>query len=188
MPKILAALMIILWIGMVVTRIIMLRRRGVEAMNFGMLDKTDFIIPPLALFFFYLVFAHALSLPTISRQEFFQSAVIAWVGVGLCLVTVLLMAWCLVSFGHSFRVGIDTQHPDKLVTTGIYAYSRNPIYVAFAIGLLGQWLVFPNWIVLLFLLAAGWLFNRQVRREEGFLKIHYGEQYAQYCSRVRRYL
>jgi protein-S-isoprenylcysteine O-methyltransferase Ste14 len=41
---------------------------------------------------------------------------------------------------------------------------------------------------LLYLPAAAWLVNRQVKREEGFLKEHYGEQYAQYCSRVRRYL
>jgi protein-S-isoprenylcysteine O-methyltransferase Ste14 len=33
------------------------------------------------------------------------------------------------SFGTSFRVGIDVEHPDKLVTTGIFAVSRNPIYV-----------------------------------------------------------
>ncbi len=150
MPNVLAALTIVLLIIMVLTRVMILRRRGVAAMNFGMLDKTDFIIPPFALLYFYLIFARAFNLPTLSLQVFFQSTVVAWVGVGFCLAGVLLMAWSLVSFGQSFRVGIDTQHPDELVTTGIYAYSRNPIYVAFAFVLLGQWLVFPNWIVLIF--------------------------------------
>jgi protein-S-isoprenylcysteine O-methyltransferase Ste14 len=85
-------------------------------------------------------------------------------------------------------VGIDVDHPDKLITTGVFAFSRNPIYVAFAFILLGQFLIFSNWIVLAYLIAGVWLFHRQVLREEGFLKDHYGQEYAAYCQRVRRYL
>jgi protein-S-isoprenylcysteine O-methyltransferase Ste14 len=94
----------------------------------------------------------------------------------------------LVSFGSSFRVGIDQDHPDKLVTTGIFAFSRNPIYVAFGFILLGQFLMFSNWILLVYIFAAIWLIHRQVSREETFLRAHYGEQYSEYCSQVRRYL
>lgn len=94
----------------------------------------------------------------------------------------------LVAFGSSFRVGIDTDRPDKLVTSGVFAISRNPIYVGFGLLLLGQFLVFPSWIPLIYLLAAVWLFNRQVLREETFMREHYGREYAEYCSRVRRYL
>jgi protein-S-isoprenylcysteine O-methyltransferase Ste14 len=85
-------------------------------------------------------------------------------------------------------VGIDTDHPDKLITTGVFAFSRNPIYVAFALILLGQFLIFSNWILLVYLGAAIWLFHRQVLREEDFLKRHYGQEYLEYCNRVRRYV
>jgi hypothetical protein len=37
-------------------------------------------------------------------------------------------------------VGIDVDRADKLVTTGIFALSRNPIYVAFGCVLIGQFL------------------------------------------------
>jgi protein-S-isoprenylcysteine O-methyltransferase Ste14 len=94
----------------------------------------------------------------------------------------------LVSFGKSFRVGIDQHHSDELVTTGIFAYSRNPIYVALGFVLLGQFLVFSNWILLVYGVAAIWLFDRQVSREEDYLRNHYGQQYSEYCDRVRRYL
>jgi protein-S-isoprenylcysteine O-methyltransferase Ste14 len=188
MPKFFAALTIVLLIGMVVTRARLLKRRGIQAMQFGKIDRKDFLIPPFALFYFYLVFANTFHLPSVSRQEFFHTEFIPWLGVFFCLTGLLLMFWSLVSFGNSFRVGIDTEHPDKLITTGVFAFSRNPIYVAFAFVLLGQFLVFSNWILLFYLCAAIWLFHRQVLREEDYLKIHYGQEYADYCNRVRRYL
>ena len=92
------------------------------------------------------------------------------------------------SFGMSFRVGIDTDHPGKLVTSGVFAYSRNPIYVAFWTVMIGQFLILPNWILLVYLVAAAWLFHRQVLREEAYLSQHYGSEYSEYARRVRRYL
>jgi protein-S-isoprenylcysteine O-methyltransferase Ste14 len=188
MPKYLATLTILFLLGMVITRVLLLKRKGIEAMNFGKIDRTDFIIPPFALFYFYLILTHAFNLPTVSRQLFFQSDIVAWTGVALCSAGLSLLLWSIVSFGQSFRVGIDTNHADKLITTGVFAISRNPIYVAFAFVLLGQFLVFPNWILLVYLVAAFWLFNRQILREEDYLKKHYGRDYLDYCNRVRRYI
>jgi protein-S-isoprenylcysteine O-methyltransferase Ste14 len=184
----LAALTIIILIASVLIRARLLKSRGVEAMNFGKIDKTDFLIPPFALFYFYLIFAAAFRLPSPSRQVLFHSEPIRWMGVVLCMAGIGLFWWSLVSFGKSFRVGIDTEHPDSLVTSGVFAYSRNPIYVAFGVVLLGQFLVFPNWILLIYLAAALWLFNRQVLREEEYLKGHYGKEYLDYCDRVGRYI
>ncbi len=187
MPKYFAALTIVLMLGMVWTRVLLMKRKGIEAMHFGSIDKTDFLIPPFALFYFYMVFAAAFHWPVVSMQEFFKSEAVSWAGVLFCLAGLLLLLWSLVSFGRSFRVGIDTQHADKLVTTGVFALSRNPIYVAFAFILLGQFLVHPNWMFLAYLGAGVWLFHRQVLREEDYLKNHYGKQYSEYCNRVGRY-
>ena len=188
MPGYFAGLTIVLMMGMVVTRAWMLKRQGVQAMQFGKIDKTDFVIPPFALFYFYLVFAAAFHWPTVSTQAFFSSETVAWVGVLFCLAGLALLLWSLVSFGRSFRVGIDQDHPGQLITTGVFAFSRNPIYVAFATILLGQFLIFSNVILLIYLVAAAGLFHRQVLREEAYLQQHYGQDYAEYCHRVRRYL
>src|SRR5206468_12084803 len=161
-------------------------RAGTRAMHFGRIDRKDFLIPPFALFYVYTVSATAFGLPVVSRQVFFHSGALAWVGVLLCYAGLLALLLSLVSFGKSFRVGIDVEHPDSLVTTGIFAYSRNPIYVAFASVLLGQFLVFPNWILLVYLVAGIWLFHRQVTREEAFLKQRYGRDFAEYRSEERR--
>ena len=188
MPGYFAVLTIVLMLGMVLARVATMKRNGVEAMNFGKTHKTDFFIPPFALFYFYIVLAAAFRWPTISTQEFFPSEAVAWLGVTLCLAGLLLLLWSLVSFGQSFRVGIDVDHPDALIVTGVFAFSRNPIYVAFASILLGQFLIFSNWILLVYVGAGIWLFHRQVLREEAFLKAHYGQAYAEYCKRVRRYI
>ncbi len=188
MQRHLAALTIVLLLGIVLARVAMLRRQGVRAMNFGKQDKTDFFIPPFAFLYFYLVFADAFGWPTVSRQTFFASGAAAWLGVAFCVAGLLFLFWSLVSFGRSFRVGIDDENPDKLVTGGVFAWSRNPIYVAFWLILVGQFLVFSNWLLLIYLAAATWLFHRQVRREEAYLAQHYGAEYAGYCGRVRRYL
>jgi protein-S-isoprenylcysteine O-methyltransferase Ste14 len=187
-PGYLAALTILVLLGMVLIRVFLLRRAGTQAMHFGKLDKTDFLIPPFALFYFYTVFAAAFDWPLVSTQTFFRSGAMAWVGVGLCVAGLAVLGLSLASFGNSFRVGVDVDHPDRLVTTGIFGFSRNPIYVAFACVLLGQFLVFPNWILLAYLIAGFWLFHRQVLREEAFLQKHYGREYTAYCARVRRYL
>jgi protein-S-isoprenylcysteine O-methyltransferase Ste14 len=187
MPGYFAGLTIVLLLGMVLTRALLMKRRGIKAMHFGNIDKKDFLIPPFALFYFYIVFAASFNFPGVSTQEFLHSEVISWVGVLFCLAGLLLLLWSLLSFGESFRVGIDTNHPDKLITTGIFAFSRNPIYVAFAFILIGQFLIFSNWILLVYIGAAIWLFHRQVLREEEYLKKHYGQEYSEYCNRVRRY-
>jgi len=188
MPKYLGALTFVVLLGMVLSRVFLLRTRGIRAMKFGAIDKTDFLIPPFALFYVYLLFAMALGWPGGSTRQFLQSEIIAWLGVLLCVLGLLLFVWSLVSFGQSFRVGIDADHPGSLIEGGIFALSRNPIYVALAIILIGEFLIFSNWITLIYLGAAGWLLHRQVLREEDYLKQHYGPAYDDYCRRVRRYL
>jgi protein-S-isoprenylcysteine O-methyltransferase Ste14 len=188
MQRYVGAIALLLLLGMVWCRELFMRRKGIKAIHFGNLDKKDFLIPPFAFLYFYLVFAAAFGFPAVSRQQFFHSEIVAWFGALFCLSGLTLFLLSLISFGRSFRVGIDADHPDKLVTTGIFAYSRNPIYVAFGFVLLGQFLLFSNWILLVYLIAAVWLFHRQVLREEEFLKQQYGREYFEYSARVRRYL
>ncbi|MGH3554507.1 MAG: isoprenylcysteine carboxylmethyltransferase family protein, partial [Mycobacterium sp.] len=71
-----------LLIGMVLTRVFLLRRTGTRAMHFGSMDKTDYLIPPVALFYFYTVFAAAFGWPLVGGQRFFDSEAVAWIGVG----------------------------------------------------------------------------------------------------------
>jgi protein-S-isoprenylcysteine O-methyltransferase Ste14 len=188
MPRYFAALTIVVLLGMVLSRVFIMKRLGIKAMHFASADKKDFLIPPFAFFYFYIIFAAAFDLPTVGTSEFFHSDTISWVGVMFCMAGLLLLLWSIISFEKSFRVGIDVSRPDRLITTGVFAISRNPIYVAFALVLVGQFMTFSNWILFIYMGGGIWLFHRQVLLEEEFLTRHYGKEYVDYCGRVRRYL
>jgi hypothetical protein len=113
MPAYLGALAVILLLGMVLSRVVLLRRRGIAAMKFGEIDKTDFLIPPVMLFYFYLVFAHAFDWPSVATRQLVHSTPMAWAGVAACAAGLLLLLWSLTSFKQSFRVGIDTQQSGR---------------------------------------------------------------------------
>ena len=78
MERYLGAASLILLLGMVLGRVLLMRSAGIKAMKFGQTDKSDFLIPPFAFFYFYIVFATAFGFPSVSRQEFFQSAIVSW--------------------------------------------------------------------------------------------------------------
>jgi len=172
---------------MVLFRVFQLRKIGIKAMKFGQMDKKDFLIIPFVLVFFYIVSSSVLNLPQLGT-ELFSNEIVHWFGVVLSMLGLIFFLLTLVSFGKSFRVGIDEEQPGAIITTGTFAISRNPIYVAFWFVLLGIFLIFSNWILLLYLIASIWLFHRQVLREEESLKKIYGEEYLEYCRKVRRYL
>ncbi|GAB6393044.1 MAG: CPBP family intramembrane metalloprotease/isoprenylcysteine carboxylmethyltransferase [Treponematales bacterium] len=179
-----------LFIACVLGRAATLRRRGIRAIVFGTTDKTDFILVPIMLALVYSVCTAVFPLPLWKPLvvPFWETALPGWAGIALCALSVAGIIASLVSFGNSFRVGIDAQKPDKLVTTGMFAFSRNPIYVCFDAFFIGQFLVHHNTALLLFAALFALLIHRQILREEKFLKVHYGAEYAAYCQKTRRYL
>ncbi len=178
---------IILLIILVLSRVFMMKKLGIKAMKFGEIDKKDFLIPPFAFLFLYLIFASALGLPK-PGHELFNNEIAAWIGVILCILGLVLFLSSVISFGKSFRVGIDEDSPGALITAGVFAISRNPIYTAFGLILIGIFLIFPNWIILIYLILGIWLFNRQALLEEKSLIKIYGQEYINYCKKVRRYI
>ncbi len=96
-----------------------------------------------------------------------------------------LAVWAL---GNSWRMGIDRQTPGALVTGGIFAWTRNPIYLSLELFVLGTFLVFGRLSFLAIAAVMAVLLDDQIRREERFLAAAYGERYREYCARVGRYV
>lgn len=115
-----------------------------------------------------------------------------WVAsaMGWLLLAVSLV-WLLVAqaqMGASWRVGIDSKRHTGLVQHGLFSVSRNPIFLAMRVNLLGLFLVFPAAGTLALLVAGEILMQVQVRLEEQHLSALHSEAYRTYRSRVRRWL
>ena len=119
---------------------------------------------------------------------FLQTQAAKTLGVVLILLGMIPFVLAYVSFGTSWRIGIDQDTPGSLVTGGIFAITRNPIYVGFILFLLGIFLLNGTWFFLIFTLLAVVAIHFQILREEEFLRKHYGQSYEEYCKRAARYL
>ena len=189
--NVLSILSLCLFFILFFTRIIMLKRRGIKAFVFGKTHKSDFLLVPIMLLLVYVAIASFLSLPfpEILLKSLFKNVLISWIGILFNVAGLAGFALSLKAFGHSFRVGIDVEKPDKLITNGMFSISRNPIYVSFIFFFLGLTLLNANIasivMLLCFFVPA---MHRQIIREENFMKGHYGEPYAEYCKKIRRYL
>ncbi len=84
---------------------------------------------------------------------------------------------------------IPTWEPTlALVTEGVYAASRNPIYLAFIVIAVGFALLFrSDWIFVLLVPFAIVMHYGVIRREEAYLLARFGSVYADYTKRTPRY-
>lgn len=117
-----------------------------------------------------------------------QRPVVAWIGWTLLVVALLWLLIAQAQMGASWRIGIDTKTRTELVQRGLFAISRNPIFLAMRINLLGLFLVSPSAATLAILVAGEILMQIQVRLEEQHLRGAHGAAYDAYASRVRRWL
>jgi protein-S-isoprenylcysteine O-methyltransferase Ste14 len=119
----------------------------------------------------------------------FNSLFSEWAKVaGLALLAFALL-WTIMAQNHmrnSWRIGIDTETKTELITTGLFQYSRNPVFLGMIICLIGLFMVTPNTITLLFLLLGYVLIQVQIRLEEDFLTQQHGQAYLKYKQKVRR--
>lgn len=108
-------------------------------------------------------------------------------GMLLVLLGFTIFTWAFYSFGNSWRVGFDTKTPGALVTSGIFALSRNPIYLFLDLWFVGVFLINGTLVFLVFALLALAHLHYQILREEKFLDELYGQPYQDYRSRTARY-
>jgi protein-S-isoprenylcysteine O-methyltransferase Ste14 len=89
--------------------------------------------------------------------------------------------------GRNWSVSLDLRERHTLVTTGIYATVRHPMYAGFWLMALAQVLLLPNWVAgPAGLIGFGVLFFGRVRREEEMMIAAFGEEYRTYMRRTAR--
>jgi protein-S-isoprenylcysteine O-methyltransferase Ste14 len=109
---------------------------------------------------------------------------------GLALLFGVLVLGAAVNAMRKAETNIPTWEPTlALVTEGVYARSRNPIYLAFIILLTGIGMLFSSdWLMLLLLPFLLVIHFGVIRREEEYLLARFGAPYADYMKRTPRYI
>ncbi|MBN2167290.1 MAG: isoprenylcysteine carboxylmethyltransferase family protein, partial [Marinilabiliaceae bacterium] len=126
------------------------------------------------------------TISTFSQNELLTMIAIVSFGIG-----VLLQLLSYVNLGKNLKFGIPDSKEQKkaiLKVTGLYSFSRNPMYVGFFLMTIASCFYVLNpliWALSLFTLIVHHLI---VQKEEKFLKQTFGDEWNAYSKKVRRYL
>ena len=112
-----------------------------------------------------------------------------WLGLAP-LIAGLALGFNAVGLFRRRQTGVVPFTPvTTLVTTGPYRFTRNPMYlglvlalfgIATLLGTLSPWFVIP--------LFAAWIHRRFILQEEAMLEERFGDEYATFKQRVRRWI
>lgn len=106
--------------------------------------------------------------------------IVGWTSIG---AGILLGTWAVRAAGDT-----DVEDPSELVTSGPFAFSRNPMYVAWTAVYVGvAFVVNSVWLFLLLPIVMA-VTHLTIRREERSLERTFGDRYRAYKNDVRRYL
>jgi protein-S-isoprenylcysteine O-methyltransferase Ste14 len=114
---------------------------------------------------------------------------IAWAGLVVASVGVVLTLAAQLSMGNSWRIGVDESERTELVTEGAFTFVRNPIFSAMGVTAVGLVAMVPNVVAVIGLVAMAVAVELQVRRvEEPYLASVHGQAYLDYRARVGRFV
>lgn len=102
----------------------------------------------------------------------------------------LALLWCVRDFYVSGRGTLAPWAPPvRLVVVGLYRYTRNPMYIAVALVLIGWASSFGSMVLFIYAIVVVVMFHlRVIFGEEPFLDRTYGKEWEEYTQRVPRWL
>ena len=186
--KIIAILIMIAFYGVYYIKLFSQRKQGIQTNLLGKgkegflktieisLKIVTFIVPIVELISIFMnTYIHIAGIRALD-------CILGILGVGVFVVSVLTMR-------DSWRAGVPNDEKTELVTSGIYAYSRNPAFLGFDLIYLSILFMFFNWGLFIITVSAIVMLHLQiVHVEEDFLIKTFGEEYWDYRKKVCRYI
>lgn len=118
-----------------------------------------------------------------------QITALLWLGGGLVVLGVGIGLAGIARFVGDGTTLNPTGHAKVLATQGIYAYTRNPMYLGAVVAFAGLALALRSpWLMLLVPLLGYGLVRLAIRPEEAYLERRFGASYRDYKARVRRWI
>ena len=104
-------------------------------------------------------------------------------GIGLAIA--IIAQW---QMGNSWRLGLNKKEKTSLVTTNLFKYSRNPIYLGLLVSYIGFFMMMPNALSFTFLVVSYFALEIKIRLEEEYLESNHTINFSDYKAKVRRWL
>ncbi len=163
----------------------LLRRRNIDMDGQPPIDRKIFYISKysiVGLWFAMVVQSWGISLSLINVPHWLK-----WCSLFLWICGFMLLFIGRFGLADSFRIG-SPKESTSLKVNGLYRFSRNPMYLGVYTTILACVLYTLNPIALLVGIFAVAVHHRIVLAEEQHLQKVFGQEYADFCHRVRRYL
>jgi protein-S-isoprenylcysteine O-methyltransferase Ste14 len=113
--------------------------------------------------------------------------VLSYLGIAVAVASLWLFHRTHRDLGQNWSVSLDLRDRHTLVTTGIYATVRHPMYAGFWLLAVAQVLLLPNWVAgPAGLVGFGMLYFGRVGREEEMMIAAFGDEYRSYMRRTAR--
>lgn len=122
-----------------------------------------------------------LYLNAVQQSEYLRIASYASAAAGLLIVTV-----SLINLGKSTRLGIPSD-ATEFKKSGLYRFSRNPMYAGFNLLTIASVLYIPDYYVIVMGVYSIAVYHLIIKGEELFLEERFGGEYQEYKKIVRRY-
>ena len=183
----LALLVLVIFYGIYFSKALVQRRQGIQTRQIGRVKEKSVHTVELLMSIATLAAPVIQILSMISGWNHmpanarFTGFCIGMLGNLIFLASVLCMK-------DSWRAGIPDKDRTKLVTSGIYRYSRNPAFLGFDFMYVGLLLMYFNLAMLVVSAFAIIMLHLQILQEERYLTENYGESYREYRKHVFRYL
>jgi protein-S-isoprenylcysteine O-methyltransferase Ste14 len=129
-------------------------------------------------------------LALLRRGPQIETGIFAYLAYPLWLIGAIIILWSFWNFlaqGRGTPAPIDP--PKELVAVGFYRYTRNPMYIGVLSMIVGHFLWFGFWNLLIYAVFIVFAFNTfVVYYEEPTLRKKFGAAYEDYCQRVPRWI
>ena len=152
-------------------------------------DGVSVVVKPPILFLAFLILGTALRF--IIKLAIFSGSSISYgyiVGGFIILLGISLRNWAVKTFkkfGETLHHGKSIH---KIVTSGPFQFTRNPMYLSFTFIYIGLSMIINTyWLLLLLPIVLISLHSGVILREEEYLEKKFKDQYVSYKSRVRRW-
>lgn len=118
--------------------------------------------------------------------QFLENNKVFYLGFFLLHFSLIWIFIAQKQMGENWRIGIDEKNKSELVTHGLFAVSRNPVFLGMIFSIFSIFLIMPN-ILTFFVAFTGYIVIQiQIRLEEEFLLKEFGDQYLMYKKKTRR--